>query len=1435
MAKKTKKDPPPPDPKDAKQKKKAAKNVSPDKEESGPQKPQRGLAIGDNFGWTGKLPATLLYEHCNKQKWNKVIFDMRKTSKGFIGIVDLSWENPKTKQVIHVKWSPETDLLPPRETTNEARHFAATYAMYRLNYVKNLKMVLPSIFRDYWSDMDAKRQQVLKKDKSAHDKFYNANPFQVYLEEVAEKAAREKERQTRENSDAKIRKPTASINITAVKSDCSTGAKADRDKPRNPNHPNGGPRPNRSKVSLRQFPIGKKAWENAPFVDFPSEIRSSMEASIKHHINWVEDLGSAETKPKSASSDTWVAQLTDLGFRPSHAKEATRHTVTFVDALEWLLFHVPEDDLPMFFAKRDEDNSLSLKISTDIQTEYLLQRLALSGFDKDEILATFKENDNNEFKTCVALTHKTIAYSPEPFEATGDEFDMWLMELEGIESIGSNKIAFSDDQKRVATISLNVQGVTQGMLSAKVFYSEGYPHVLPGVQILVNDASFKLANYIKLSIIRQLLDYILTNNLIGECMVYTMVEWIENNVARVIEDPGSLLTTPQENTDKAKRSQHSKKSLSSRSTSKTITLSKSEIHDLSREYGERQKSAQFKASVSQRQKLPAWRKRDDLVDIITSNKVTLVTGETGSGKSTQIVQYILDHMCAENNFSGSIICTQPRRISTIGLAERISDERVTKVGSETGYIIRGENKTSKSTRLSFVTTGVLLRMLQSYLSSGNAVDSGIFEHLEYIFIDEVHERSVDSDFLLIILKKIIGKLPKLKIVLMSATINTDVFMKYFDTRVHHLHIEGRTFPIEDYYLDTILEDLDFSIQTYDGQMIKPKADSNFFKTGSLNYDLIAQLCLFIDDKLTHERNTGSILIFLPGIMEISRCIKKIEQKYSDSGKSCWCLPLHSALSSKDQTRVFKNPPRNTRKVVVSTNIAETSITIPDCVVVIDGGRSKSMFFDAKANTSRLVETWCSRAEMSQRRGRSGRIQNGNCYHLYTRETEKAVLGQPIPEIRRTRLENLYLVVKSMGINKVSEFLNSGLDPPEEQSLNKARSMLFELGALTGDEVNESLSHLGKYLSFIPTDLQSGKLLILGCIFRCVDTCLTIAAVCSGGSPFSSNFDIKDEVRKAKSKFGKNQGDLMASALAYHEWENLPHQQRKKFISENHLSYMTLQDIQSTRTQYLSTLKEIGFLPFSYRSSEESKFNQNSRNFTLIRAIITGSFTPQLARVQLPDPKYAQTLVGAVEIDADAKSTKFWIRNEKYIDQCNNKETINEMPATRAFIHPSSLVFSDSGAGASLPNIEDLTLEDGSLDMGKVRQQYDMTPSAKYNSTAMHKAPFVVYTSSNETSKLFLRDITPTTTVGALLFGGEISFDVSTNLSSGKRCPGIVLDKWMPVRTWCKNGVLLKRLRVLLDQVIENRLSNPEQEKAEGADEEILDIVAKALTVETRQR
>lgn len=553
-------------------------------------------------------------------------------------------------------------------------------------------------------------------------------------------------------------------------------------------------------------------------------------------------------------------------------------------------------------------------------------------------------------------------------------------------------------------------------------------------------------------------------------------------------------------------------------------------------------------------------------------------------------------------------------------------------------------------------------------------------------------------------------------------------------------------------------------------------------------------------------------------MEINKCIRTIEEV--NKSKDFWCLPLHSALTSNEQKKVFNRPPKGSRKIVVSTNVAETSITIPDCVVVIDSGRSKTMFFDSKINSTKLIENWCSKAEIGQRRGRSGRITSGNCYHLYTKETVQSMLDQPIPEIKRTRLENLYLVVKSMGIDKVEAFLNSGLDPPDQTSLAKSKQFLLDIGALEEmDDAMTNISHLGKYLSLLPTDLQSGKLLILGCIFGCLDTCLTIAAISITGSPFKGSFEEREKVKQIQNGFSMNQGDMIAMVRAYNEYMKLKKNggSAKKFLNENYLSFLTMKEITTTRGQYINILQDIGFVPLHYKGLEDSKLNKNNEKYFIVRSIMTGSFYPQLARVQLPDPKFFQTAAGAVSVDPDAKSTKFWIRNEEFINKLNNGDREDNpscaevFPCSRAFIHPSSVLF-------SIPELEllqsiateEFTNEDGSIDFAKAQLAYkiDFTPSVSSTSAnSMVKAPFMIYNSSHHTSKLFLRDVTPTSTLAVLLFGGPIGYDLASG-SKGKTSPGIVLDCVWPIRTWCKNGVLIKRLRHLLDGVIEQRLSSP---------------------------
>ncbi|RLV94925.1 putative ATP-dependent RNA helicase [Spathaspora sp. JA1] len=1387
MAKKPKKQeqaPPPPEPSKAKTKTKT-KSSSPAPVADEPKKPARGLAIGENFGWTGKLPVTLLNEHCQKQKWGKCNYDMIKKPKGFICVVTLHWENPKTREDISIKYWPNYE---PKETTNQARHMTATFVLHRINYIKNMKMLLPIIFRDYWTELEVERSQLSKENKTLHDIRYNVNPFTVHLQQQELSERKEKERQVKEQNELKVKKPTIALGSTD-KSNTRAPARTST--------------ANLITEISRTPKFPRKVWENAPFIDIPSDVRSSLEVAIRQHIDWIDNEDETSNLLKSAEQATkYHTQLVELGFRKSHIDEAFNHTGKFVDALEWLIFHVPEDDLPPVFSKSDRDKQVELKISKDIQSEYALKRLSHSGFDHDEILQALKENDKDEFKTCIKLTHSLIPAEYEQAENTNSDEDLWKQEIEAIEMSGTKVEAESGDKKTIS-IMLSPQDIPQeNVLSVKLFKSENYPQEIPGIHIIVLDSKYKLANYVKLSIVRQLIEYLYESHLTGECMIYSIIEWLQDNMSRIIKDPGQLVPTITKKLKSPTNGKSIKTKQSNRNTKHT--LSPQDISKLEQEYSKRQASSELKTSLTKRAKLPAWNKRQDLISTITSNKVTLITGETGSGKSTQVVQFILDYLNSQGDFSTKIMCTQPRRISTIGLAERISEERVDKMGNETGYIIRGENRTSAKTRISFVTTGVLLRMLQSFLS-GKGGGNNVFDDLGYIFIDEVHERSVDGDFLLIILKKISHRFKNLKIILMSATINIDKFVNFFNTPLKHIHIEGRTFPIKDYYLEGILDEIDYSIQNNDGETVRPSADSHYFKTGNLNYDLIAKLTSHIDKKLASENNDGSILIFMPGIMEINQTVRAINNTFQSKVLT---LPLHSALTSNEQRRVFKTPPKGTRKVVVSTNVAETSITIPDCVVVIDTGRSKNMFFDVKLNTTKLIENWCSQAEIAQRRGRSGRITNGNCYHLYTQTTVDSMIPQPIPEIKRTRLENLYLVVKAMGISQVEEFLQSGLDAPDSTSLSTSRKFLHDLGAL----VDDKLSHLGEYLSYLPTDPASGKLLILGCIFGCVDVCLTLAAISSTGSPFINSFDNRDKIKQTQRKFAGDQGDLVAMVNAYSMYQEYKEQGKntKKFIADNFLSYTTLNDITSTRSQYVSLLKDLGFVPIHYKSTE-SKLNRNGNNSFIIRAIVTGAFYPQVARVQYPDPKYFKSAQGSIAMDPDARSIKFWVRNEEYMKEIDQGKDINELPASRVFIHPSSVIFNDNNSNFTVDEdfLAKISNEDGTIDYQQARELMNLTPQVSSSSQTL-RSSFVAFRSSHHTTKLYVRDVTPTTTLITLLFGGEIQYNLS-DINKTTSSPGIVVDSWLPIRTWCKNAVLIKRLRKLVDGLIEERLRNPQYE------------------------
>lgn len=511
----------------------------------------------------------------------------------------------------------------------------------------------------------------------------------------------------------------------------------------------------------------------------------------------------------------------------------------------------------------------------------------------------------------------------------------------------------------------------------------------------------------------------------------------------------------------------------------------------------------------------------------------VISGATGCGKTTQVPQIIMDSMIEQNMGAYcNMICTQPRRISAIGVAERVAAERLDVIGNRVGYQIRLESKRSKQTRLLFCTTGILLRRL-----IGDPNLAGV----SHIFVDEIHERDLDSDFLLIILKDLLSKNQHIKLVLMSATLNADLFSHYFnDCPV--IHIEGRAFPVQAFFLEDALEQTRFELsvnseyaKTNSPKRSSPQSDSEnncvrqdvpFLRSKYPNYsqstirsmsrmdfeqinlDLIEYIIKHIHD--THEE--GAILVFLPGIMEISKLYDRLRSKREFSGQKFAIFPLHSTLSSLQQRSVFDALPRGTRKVVLSTNIAETSITIDDVVFVIDSGKVKETRFDNATGMSMLVQTWVSQASAMQRRGRAGRVKPGICYHLFPSHLTLQEFQEP--EILRVPLEHLCLQIEMLGVGPSHEFLQRAVTPPSQQAIDRAVLFLQEIQAMDHEQHN-LLTPLGFHLGTLPLDVKLGKMLVFGALLGCLDPILTIASTLATKSPFVAPFEKRELADQAK--------------------------------------------------------------------------------------------------------------------------------------------------------------------------------------------------------------------------------------------------------------------------------------------------------------------------------
>ncbi len=439
------------------------------------------------------------------------------------------------------------------------------------------------------------------------------------------------------------------------------------------------------------------------------------------------------------------------------------------------------------------------------------------------------------------------------------------------------------------------------------------------------------------------------------------------------------------------------------------------------------------------------------------------------------------------------------------------------MGQEVGYIIRGESKTSRNTKITFVTTGVLLRRLQTSGGSSEDVVASLAD-ISHVIIDEVHERSLDTDFLLVLLRNVLKRRKDLRLILMSATLDAGVFEDYFKSigRVGRVEISGRTYPVEDYYLDDVIRMTGFSAGR------NPRSIEEDEETAGVDSDVAAAI-QGIGMRINYD-------LIVQTVKEISRTIDFLR-----SIPNLHALPLHASLQSSEQRRVFPHAPVGKRKVIVATNVAETSITIEDIVAVIDTGRVKETSYDPQNNMRKLEEVWASRAACKQRRGRAGRVRAGKCYKLYTRNAETSkMVERPEPEIRRVPLEQLCLSVRAMGIKDVGPFLASALTPPESMAVDGAMDLLARMGALDG----EDLTALGRHLSMIPADLRCGKLMVYGAMFGCLDPCVTIASILTVKSPFVSPQEKRDESKAARARFARNQGDLIGDLRAFEQWDEM---------------------------------------------------------------------------------------------------------------------------------------------------------------------------------------------------------------------------------------------------------------------------------------------------------
>ena len=493
----------------------------------------------------------------------------------------------------------------------------------------------------------------------------------------------------------------------------------------------------------------------------------------------------------------------------------------------------------------------------------------------------------------------------------------------------------------------------------------------------------------------------------------------------------------------------------------------------------------------QRKNLPVFHMRNDLIKAVKDNQFLVIVGETGSGKTTQITQYL-----NEEGFSntGMIGCTQPRRVAAISVAKRVAEEMNCKLGEEVGYSIRFEERTSSRTRIKYMTDGMLQR---------EALLDPLMSKYSVIMLDEAHERTVATDILFALLKQAAIKRPELKVIITSATLNSSKFSNYFNN-CPIINIPGKTFPVEVLYSQS------------------PQMD----------YIEAALECVL---NIHINEGPGDILVFLTGQEEIDSCCEILYERVKtlrDAMDELLILPVYSALPSEIQSKIFEPTPEGSRKVVFATNIAETSITIDGIYYVVDPGFAKINTYNPKTGMEQLIVCPISQAQANQRKGRAGRTGPGKCYRLYTESAfYNEMIPNSVPEIQRQNLSNTILMLKAMGINDLLNF--DFMDPPPRNLMVYALNELFNLGALDTDGY---ITKLGKRMSQFPMDPTLSRSLLASVTNGCSEEIITIIAMLSIQNVFFRPKDKQQIADSRKARFHHPYGDHLTLLNIYTQWD-----------------------------------------------------------------------------------------------------------------------------------------------------------------------------------------------------------------------------------------------------------------------------------------------------------